>query len=249
MSAAFPASSDESNPVAAAARAARYSRSWSSGGAPCALFVPTRFELEALTDLGGFDAGTCIAKTCGFGPVAAAAATAAVLATLRPARAFLVGIAGAYDLGVAPIGSALEFDAVAIDGVGAGEGNHFSSPAALGFAQWNGLDGEPAIFDRIVLRETVGQPRLLLTVCSASDGAAMAGERRLRFPLARAEDMEGFGVALSCALAGVPLRIVRGISNAAGDRDRRSWRVREALAAALELARSIAGDESSEGVP
>jgi futalosine hydrolase len=48
--------------------------------------------------------------------------------------------------------------------------------------------------------------------------------------------MEGFGVALACALARVPLAIVRGISNAAGERDTKRWRIREALAAARETA-------------
>jgi futalosine hydrolase len=53
--------------------------------------------------------------------------------------------------------------------------------------------------------------------------------------------MEGFGVALACALARVPLAIVRGISNAAGERDRKCWRIHEAMSAArvtaLELLR------------
>jgi futalosine hydrolase len=54
-------------------------------------------------------------------------------------------------------------------------------------------------------------------------------------PAAVAEDMEGFAVALACRLAGVPLTIIRGISNTAGDRDHARWRVPEALAAAAAL--------------
>ena len=56
-----------------------------------------------------------------------------------------------------------------------------------------------------------------------------------RFPGAAAEDMEGFGVALACALHGVPLSIVRGISNAAGQRAPAHWRISPALAAARTL--------------
>jgi futalosine hydrolase len=48
--------------------------------------------------------------------------------------------------------------------------------------------------------------------------------------------MEAFGAALACHLAGVPLVVVRGISNHAGERDATRWRVREALAAARTLA-------------
>ena len=39
-------------------------------------------------------------------------------------------------------------------------------------------------------------------------------------------------MACACRLAGVPLRIVRGISNRAGDRDAKHWSVPRALAAA-----------------
>jgi futalosine hydrolase len=51
--------------------------------------------------------------------------------------------------------------------------------------------------------------------------------------------MEGFAVALSCALAGVPLSIVRGISNQVGDRAPENWAIPRALAAARELALSV----------
>ena len=47
--------------------------------------------------------------------------------------------------------------------------------------------------------------------------------------------MEGFAVALACRLAGVPLLIVRGISNTAGDRDTIRWQIEAALAAAAHL--------------
>jgi len=41
--------------------------------------------------------------------------------------------------------------------------------------------------------------------------------------------MEGFSVAAACRFAGIPLRIVRGISNQAGDRNKENWRVRDAM--------------------
>ena len=59
-----------------------------------------------------------------------------------------------------------------------------------------------------------------------------------------AEDMEGFGVALACRLGGVPLGIVRGISNDAGDRDKSRWQIPAALTAAAELALRILAEES-----
>ena len=60
-------------------------------------------------------------------------------------------------------------------------------------------------------------------------------DRRLTFPDAVAEDMEGFSVAFACAMAGCQLSIVRGISNVAGDRDKAHWRITDALHAAADL--------------
>jgi futalosine hydrolase len=47
--------------------------------------------------------------------------------------------------------------------------------------------------------------------------------------------MEGFGVAVACRLANVPLTIVRGISNRAGDRDHTNWNIEGSLEQAMQL--------------
>ena len=77
----------------------------------------------------------------------------------------------------------------------------------------------------------------MLTACAASAGPADVAARRALIPDAVAEDMEGFGIALACELAGVPWTIIRGISNRAGDRDHAQWCVEPALEAAAALAR------------
>jgi futalosine hydrolase len=51
--------------------------------------------------------------------------------------------------------------------------------------------------------------------------------------------MEGFAVAFDCALAGVPISIVRGASNVVGDREPGRWRIPAALLAARERALEI----------
>jgi futalosine hydrolase len=95
-----------------------------------------------------------------------------------------------------------------------------------GFPQWPGIE------DRIALAPAGAAEALLLTVWAASDSPAGAERRLQRHPGAAAEDMEGFAVAFACALARVPCTIVRGISNAVGERDKRRWRIGEGLAAA-----------------
>ena len=72
---------------------------------------------------------------------------------------------------------------------------------------------------------------LLVTGCAASASREESETRRQRFPTATAEDMEGFGVALACALSDTPLAIVRGISNCVGNRDQQNWQIQEALQA------------------
>lgn len=224
--------------MCAIARAPKLSPMTPSLGSPTLLLVPTELERQRLADLGGFGRGLALVASGGFGPVAAAARSATLLAELRPARVLLVGIAGAYDTELHPPGSAIEFDEVAIDGIGAGEGRALLGPSALGFPQWPEVPPARAIRERLELAG--GAPgALLLTTCAAAASATEVAHRRERFPGALAEDMEGFAVACACAMAGVPLRIVRGISNRAGQRDPRAWRIPAALAAARELALAI----------
>jgi futalosine hydrolase len=190
-------------------------------GSPTLLLVPTGVEASALAELGGFEPGLALEHRSGFGPIAAAACTASILARVRPARVLLIGIAGSYDVASAPVGSAIVHTRVEIDGL---ETAGFSQAPGVG----TGVDLDP--------RRAAPSPSVLVTVFAPSSSPGEAGERRARHPGAVAEDMEGFGVALACALERVPLAIVRGISNAAGDRETKRWRIREGLAAARALA-------------
>jgi futalosine hydrolase len=205
------------------------------------LLVPTDLERRLLAPaLAAGMAATDRLECCGFGVVAAAARTAALLAEHAADRVLLVGIAGRLDARL-DIGAAYRFDRVACYGVGAGSGDGFVPAEALGWSQWPGDPADPAavVGDMIHLpMDVVGRGLahgLLLTVCAASATAEDVARRTKLFPAAVAEDMEGFGVALACRLAGVPLTIIRGISNTAGDRDHARWRVPEALAAAAAL--------------
>lgn len=215
-------------------------------GSPQLLLVPTELELKRLRDLGGFGAGRGLVKLCGFGPVAAAARCAQLIAELRPSRVLLVGIAGSYDVERHPIGSASEFDDVALYGVGAGEAENFQGPPALGFPQWPGSPGtttHPVVDTLPLARAERGARCTLLTTCSAASNEAESGRRQAAFPAAIAEDMEGFAVAMACALADTPLRIVRGFSNRVGDRDAGNWRIPAALAAARDLSLELLADD------
>lgn len=180
---------------------------------------------------------------CGFGPVAAAARTAQLLAEHAPDRVLLVGIAGRIDARLA-VGDAYRFDEVACYGIGAGSGGGFVSAHALGWQQWPGDAGAPDPIGDLITCGRGGGAGLLLTACAASAGADDVFLRRQAFPAAVAEDMEGFAVGVACRLRGVPLDIVRGISNIAGDRDTSRWQVAAALEAAGRLALEIMAEAS-----
>lgn len=236
-----------------------------SGRSGTLVLVPTELERRRVLDHGGIPAAGGQLHLCGFGPVAAAARTAQLLADLRPERVLLLGIAGAYDTDRWPVESALEFEAVAVEGIGVGEGRELLPPPALGFPQWPGSTGESGgetsssahlapIYDALALAaggpraeprgatnptESCPRGRWLLTTCAASSSPDQAAVRRERFPEADAEDMEGFAVATSCALFHTPLRIVRGISNRVGDREVSNWRIPGALASARRAAMAL----------
>lgn len=195
------------------------------GGSLTLLLVPTSVEREGLAALGGFEPGLGLEEDSGFGPIAAAARTASLLARLRPRRVLLLGIAGSYDVASFPVGSAVRIHRVEIDGL-----------ETAGFEQAPGIG--PSLDLATSPRPVRGEVRaaVLVTVFSPSASTRQAEERRERHPGATAEDMEGYGVAVACAIERVPLAIVRGISNAAGDRSTHGWRIRDALAAARVLA-------------
>jgi futalosine hydrolase len=169
---------------------------------------------------------------CGFGPIAAAAVTSRLIAIDRPPQVTLIGIAGALQ-DRAIVGNAYDFESVHCHGVGVGEGEPFRSAGELG---WDQVSRDESSHESVgdEIRGLISDTSLeLLTVCASSATVDQADARSKHFPNAIAEDMEGFAVAMACRLHNVPLRIVRGISNRAGDRRRETWCVEQAINAAV----------------
>lgn len=204
------------------------------------ILIPTIGELRVIAPrLAPLQLPAGQIQICGFGPVASAARTSQLIAAMQPDRILVVGIAGALKRELAP-GQAAVFDEVAMYGIGAGSGDTYRNAGELGWSHWTDVSpdrGEVKIGDRISLRtEPSPQPVIqLLTVCSAAATQKDARDRLAKFPDAIAEDMEGFSVAMAGAMAGVPVSIVRGISNIAGDREKSRWRIADALHAAADL--------------
>ena len=193
------------------------------------LVTPTEMERNVLTHQAAFQELNLPLEVCGFGPISCAAAISKRIVDAAPSRVLLIGIAGGYSADI--VGKAFEFGQVSIDGIGCGHGMKFQTAGEMGWQQWQ--SGNELIGDEIQLSRS-NQNRLL-TVCAASADQKHAELRSVKYN-AIAEDMEGFGAAMACKLANIPLTIVRGISNVAGDRNHDRWQTTEALARAAELA-------------
>jgi len=222
------------------------------------ILVPTEMERRILAPiLAPVMAQGCRVALCGFGPVAAAARTAQLLAQHAPERVLLVGIAGRLDDRLA-VGAAYAFERVACYGVGAGSGGEFVPAGAMGWQQWPGdadgtsLHGDDPIGDEIGGLTSYaagdddgsGRAGLLLTVCAAAASDEDVRLRRQTFPAAVAEEMEGFAVAFACRLRGVPARSTRGTSVTAAGRATSLRLVSAAVEAAGSLALQVLAEAS-----
>ena len=173
---------------------------------------------------------------CGIGLAEAGVRSSWWIQQRRPRHVILVGTAGTYRSQEHPIESVIVPHRILVDGIGSGEGDEFEPlPATVTI-------GSPI--------ETLTPPAqtppdlALLSVATAAANPADVCRRRGRHPEAVAEDMETFSVALAARMHSVSLTVVRGISNRAGDRQHRSWRMQPALAACRNWLR----DQLANGV-
>lgn len=179
----------------------------------------------------------------GLGKANVALALGAVTERVAAGLILSVGVGGAFP------GSGLEPGdlAVASEEVYADEGAEtaegWQGLDAVGIPLWEAADGgvylnrlpvDPAetaglaAAARAAGRAAVGP---FVTVSTVTGSAARAAWLRERFG-AVCETMEGAAAAHAALARGVPFAEVRGISNAVGPRDRASWRLAEAAAAA-----------------
>lgn len=199
------------------------------------ILVPTQFELDILASFSQFDRWEQYpVEVCGFGVIVSSARCAQLIEMHQPEQVLLIGIAGSYCREMV-VGDAYLFNQVACYGVGVGSGENYQTAEQMGWAQWPSEDSSQAMGDVLNLGERESGRKLLTCAAAAANTADV--ESRLRvYPDSHAEDMEGFSVAVACRLAGVELGIVRGISNVAGDRDKKNWMIQSALRSALDVA-------------
>jgi futalosine hydrolase len=175
----------------------------------------------------------------GVGAVNAAYALTRFLEREGAREVIVCGIAGAYprvfEEGGLATGSVVCAGSECYGDLGADSANGFLDMRALGFPVIAGVDAEAGpLYNELPMRIFPAArrvPFVTVNTCSGSDENARRIEARTGGSV---ESMEGAAVAHVAALYGIPAGEIRGISNRAGNRDRGSWRVKEAAVAAQE---------------
>lgn len=194
------------------------------------LIVPTTLEQNWIQNqLDSLLQGGLCWATCGVGLVESAITVARLISVYQPKQLWLIGIAGSLSESL-QIGLAYEFSQVSCYGIGVGCGTEYRLPNELGWQKMMkfGVQGTVSL-------NPLPSNLELLSVAAASADLDEAKLKLTKFPNAAAEDMEAYSVALQCSMFGVKCRVIRGISNRAGDREHSRWKVGKAMGAAFEL--------------
>jgi futalosine hydrolase len=206
------------------------------------LLIVTAVAAEADAVLAGLNGAEVTVEPIGVGVAAAAAGTARLLtlaeAAGTPYRAVLsAGVAGGFpghaEMGATVIGART----IAAD-LGAETPDGFLGIEELGLGTAT-VEADAELLRALASALPGSVLADILTVATVTGTATTAARLMARYPAAAAEAMEGYGVAVAAAAAGLPFAELRTISNPIGPRDRGSWRVAPALAALTNAAALI----------
>jgi futalosine hydrolase len=204
------------------------------------IFVATDFESAMLRDRFAHDGSIRVVRM-GVGPVNAAHAVTLAIAAERPSQIIVCGVGGAYPSSGLRVGDVVCADVEIYGDLGAESPSGFLDMHALGFPV---VDVEPPLFNELPMHVFPVERRarfVTVSTCTGSDASARAIESRTR---GEVENMEGAAVAHVAHLHGVQVGEVRGVSNIVTNRDKASWRLKEAAAIAQDAVISwIAGLE------
>ncbi|MEO8100849.1 MAG: futalosine hydrolase [Acidobacteriota bacterium] len=159
----------------------------------------------------------------GVGAVNAAHALTVAVEKERPEAIIIIGIGGAYPNSGLQIGDVACAESETYGDLGVESPEGFLDISSLGFLQTTyPLQLFPA-------------PRkarfVTVSTCSGTDDLSQRIQSRTK---GEVENMEGAAIAHIAAKYGIPTGEIRGISNLTGNRDRASWKVKEAAETAQQ---------------
>lgn len=165
----------------------------------------------------------------GVGPVNAAHAVTVAAIQSRPSGIVVCGVGGAYPSSGLQLGDVVCAEMESYGDLGADSPSGFLDMQALGFPV---VRGATTYHNELPLQLFPARRRarfVTVSTCTGTAASARAIEARTRGAV---ENMEGAAVAHVALLHDIPCGEIRGISNIVTDRDRGSWRLREASEAA-----------------
>lgn len=200
----------------------------------------TEFESALLRDHFRGAENVHIIET-GIGPVNAAHGVTVAILERRPHSIISCGIAGAYSSSGLKVGDVICASHEIYGDLGAQSPTGFLSMRQLGFPV---IAGPTPLFDELPMQLfPLARRERFVTVstCTGTDEVAREIEARTRGSV---ENMEGAAIAHVAHLHQVPVGEVRAISNIVTNRDKATWRIKEASDAAqfavIDWLRSVA---------
>lgn len=193
--------------------------------------VATALEGASLRDRLGRAGDTRIIET-GVGPVNAAHAVTVAILDERPDEILICGVAGAYPGAGLPIGEVVSADVEIYGDLGAQSPEGFLDMASLGFPV---VQGTRPLFNELPLQIFPGARRVrfvTVSTCTGTDSVARELEQRT---CGAVENMEGAAIVHVARLHRIDVGEIRGISNIVTNRDKTSWKLREAAAGAQQM--------------
>jgi futalosine hydrolase len=166
----------------------------------------------------------------GIGPVNAAHAVTLAIVADKPRAIIVCGIGGAYPSSGLRLGDVVCAEIEIYGDLGAQSPGGFLDMKALGFPVVAGPSA--ALFNELPMQLFPSERRanfVTVSTCTGTKAEALVIEQRTRGAV---ENMEGAAVAHVAHLHGIPVGEVRGISNIATDRDKSTWKIKEAAEAA-----------------
>ena len=167
----------------------------------------------------------------GVGPVNAAHATTLAIVEEKPDAIIVCGVGGAYPTSGLKVGDVVSASVEIYGDLGAQSPSGFLDMAALGFPV---VAGSPPLFNELPLQvfPTSRRARFVtVSTCTGTDSVALEIEGRTQGAI---ENMEGAAVVHVAHLHGIQVGEIRGISNIVTNRDKGSWKLRDATAVAQQ---------------
>ena len=167
----------------------------------------------------------------GVGPVNAAHAVTVAALRHQPTEIMICGVGGSYPASGLQVGDVVCADMECYGDLGASSPNGFLDMKALGFAV---VSAPEPIYNDLPMQIVPLDARakfVTVSTCTGTDDMARSIATRTGGAV---ENMEGAAIAHVGHLLGIGVGEVRGISNLVTNRDTKSWRLKDAAAAAQE---------------